>query len=163
YAAAALLGAALDLGVPTILTRRVARAPEAGTREWAAAAVLKLGLLGPAGLVDGLLAALTPIPAATRVALSLLRLPPRLQPLVFQSFVELGAAVFAARQAVHWEFVVRLVEKVVLVGIGFVWLWHGGGLVAVCGAFVLAGLASLAATLVVLQRPGAPFAWRRAP
>src|SRR5262249_11456461 len=158
YAAAALLGAALDLGVPTILTRRVARAPEAGTREWAAAAVLKLGLLGPAGLVYGLLAALPRIPADTRVAIWPLRLA-----LVFQSFVELGAAVFAARQAVHWEFVVRLVEKVVLVGIGFVWLWHGGGLVAVCGAFVLAGLASLAATLVVLQRPGAPFAWRRAP
>src|SRR5262249_20172633 len=114
--------------------------------------------LGPAGLVYGLLAALTRIPADTRVAIWLLGLA-----LVFQSFVELGAAVFAARQAVHWEFVVRLVEKVVLVGIGFLWLWHGGGLVAVCGAFVLAGLASLAATLVVLQRPGAPFAWRRAP
>ena len=158
YAAAVLLGAALDLGVPAVLTRRVARAPAEARREWATAALVKLGLLGPVGLVYALLPVVGGSPADTRAAIWLVGLA-----LVLQSFVELGAAVFAAQQAVRRELGVRLAEKLVLVGAGFLGLRLGGGLATVCAAFVLAGLVALALTVALLHRQAAPPPWRELP
>jgi O-antigen/teichoic acid export membrane protein len=152
YALATLLGAALDLGVPTVLTRRVARAPAAAAREWATAAVLKLAVLGPVGLVYALAPWLTHRPADTTLAVWLLGLA-----IALQAFIELSVAVFAARGSVRYELGVRLVEKGVLVATGVVGLWLGLGLAAVGGAFVVAALVSLSASVWVLHRWCAPF------
>src|SRR5439155_130122 len=123
YALATLLGAALDLGVPAILTRRVARAPGAAAREWATAAVLKLAVLAPVGLVYALIPRLTHRPWDTTLAVWLLGLA-----IALQAFIELAVAVFAARQSLRYELGVRLVEKGVLVVAGLGGLWVGGGL-----------------------------------
>jgi O-antigen/teichoic acid export membrane protein len=153
YALATLLGAALDLGVPAILTRRVARAPAAAAREWATAAVLKLAVLAPVGLVYALIPRLTHRPWDTTLAVWLLGLA-----IALQAFIELAVAVFAARQSLRYELGVRLVEKAVLVVAGLGGLWVGGGLAAVCGAFVLAALVSLTVSVGVLHRSCARFA-----
>ena len=133
--------------MPAVLTRRVARAPGEAAAQWATAGAAEAGTAGArSGSPYALVPRLTGLPADTTLAVWLLGLA-----LALQSFIELGAAVFAAHQAIERELVVRLVEKLVLVSVGFVGLGFGGGLAAVCGAFVLAGLVSLVLTLHVLH------------
>jgi O-antigen/teichoic acid export membrane protein len=163
YALATLLGAALDLGMHAVVVREVARRPAETAGHWAAAATLKLLLLGPAALLLGLVPALTARPAEAAAAVWLLGLA-----IALQSFIELAVSVFTGFERVEVELGLRVVEKLVLVAVGLGGLALGGGLLAVSGAFAAAAAASvvLATGLVHhrfarLRRPWAPAAARR--
>jgi O-antigen/teichoic acid export membrane protein len=140
YALATLLGVALDAGIPAVLTRDVARRPAGAAAGWAAAGILKLRLLVPAGTALLLAPLATGRAWDTTAAVWLLGLA-----LTLQSFVENAVAVFTGVQRLEYEVLVRVVEKTALVGGGVAGLALGGGLLAVCGAF--AGAAALALVL----------------
>jgi O-antigen/teichoic acid export membrane protein len=147
YALATMLGVVLEFGVSPVLTRGIARDPAATAAQWAAAATLKLGLLGLAGPVFLALPLLARRPWDTTAAVWLLGLA-----LALQSFVENGVSVFTGVQRLDHELRVRLVEKSVLVVAGFAALGLGGGLLGVAFAFVLAAAVSLGLTTWLIHR-----------
>ena len=157
YALATVLGAALEFGVSPVLTRAVARDSGATAHRWGTAATLKLalvGLLGPLYLAVPLLAHR---PWDTTVAVWLLGLA-----IALQALLENAVAVFTAVQRLEQELQVRLVEKTVLVTVGFATLGLGAGLLGVVGAFALAAAVSLAfATWRVHQRVAPLHGWWR--
>ncbi|MGH7320634.1 MAG: oligosaccharide flippase family protein [Candidatus Rokuibacteriota bacterium] len=155
YALATLLGAALDLGMHSLLVRGVARAREETARQWAAAATLKLRLLIPAGVVFALLPVVTQRPLDTTVAVWLLGAA-----IALQSFIELAVSVFTGFERLELELGLRLVEKLCLVAIGITGLGLGGGLWLVSGAFTLAGGVSLVLGVLLVDRRLTPLAWR---
>ena len=147
YALATVLGVALEFGVTPVLTRAVARDPGATAERWAAAATLKLGLLGLVGPIFLAVPLLARRPWDTTAAVWLLGLA-----IALQAFVENGVAVFTGVQRLEQELRVRLVEKSVLVTAGFAALGLGGGLLGVVSAFVLAAAVSLALTIGLIHR-----------
>jgi O-antigen/teichoic acid export membrane protein len=157
YALATVLGVALEFGITPVLTRAVARNPGATAERWAAAATLKLALLGLAGPLFLAVPLLARRPWDTTAAVWLLGLA-----IALQAFVENGVAVFTAVQRLEHELVVRLVEKGVLVAIGFTALGLGGGLLGVVTAFVLAAGVSLGLATALIHRRLVPLlAWWR--
>jgi O-antigen/teichoic acid export membrane protein len=155
YALAALFAAALDLGMHSILTREVARAPSEAGPLAVSAATLKAGLLIPVGLSYVALSLGMGRPPETTAAVWLLGLA-----LALQSFIELGVAVFTGFERVEVEFGVRLTEKLVLLAVGLAGLALGGGLPAVCGAFVVAAGVSLVLAARLVDRRFVRLPWR---
>ncbi len=155
YALATLLGAALDLGMHSVLVRGVARARTETAEQWAAAVTLKLALLVPVGLVFALFPVLTRRPLDTTVAVWLLGTA-----LALQSFIELAVSVFTAFERLEFELGLRLAEKLLLFGVGVGGLLLGGGLWLVTGTFALAAAASLALAVALVHRRFARLAWR---
>ena len=158
YALATLLGAALDLGMHSILVRSVARARDDTAAYWAAGVTLKLGLLVPAGLLFAAFPLLTHRPLDTTLAVWLLGVA-----LVLQSFVELAVTVFTGFERLEFELGVRAVEKLLLFGVGIAGLLLGGRLLLVTGAFALAAAVSLALAVRLVHRHFARLAWRLEP
>jgi O-antigen/teichoic acid export membrane protein len=159
YALATVLGVALDFGVLPVLTRAVARDPGATAAWWASAATLKLALLGLTGPLFLAVPLLARRPWDTTAAVWLLGLA-----LALQAFVENGVAVFTGVQRIEQELQVRLVEKGVLVAVGFAVLGLGGGLLGVVVAFVLAAAVSLGLATWLIHRRLTPLDgwWRPA-
>ncbi len=155
YALATLLGAALDLGMHSVLVRAVARARADTAEYWAAAATLKLALLVPAGLLFAAFPLLTHRPVDTTLAAWLLGAA-----LVLQSGIELAVTVFTGFERLEYELGVRAVEKLLLVGVGVTGLLLGGRLLLVCGAFALAAAVSLTLAVRLVHRGFARLAWR---
>ncbi len=155
YALATLLGAALDLGMHSILVRAVARARADTAECWAAAVTLKLALLAPAGFLFAAFPLLTQRPLDTTLAAWLLGAA-----LVLQSFIELAVTVFTGFERLEFELGVRVVEKVLLFGVGVAGLLLGGRLLLVCGAFAVAAAVSLALAVRLVHRAFARLAWR---
>ena len=151
YALATLLGAALDVGMPALLVRAVARAPAETDAALGAAATLKLLLLGPAGLAFAVLPLLLGRPLDTVVTAWLLGLA-----IALQSFIELTVAVFTGFERLEYELGLRLLEKVSLLGLGLGGLGLGLGLPGVAGAFGLAAAAALGLGLGLVHRRLAP-------
>ena len=139
YALATVLGVALEFGVWPVLTRSVARDPERAGNHWAAATTLKLGVLGLIGPLYLAAPLVMQRPWDTTAAVWLLGLA-----IALQGFVENGVAVFTGVQRLDQELLARLVEKSVLVTVGFAALGLGAGLLGVIVAFVLAAAVSLA-------------------
>jgi O-antigen/teichoic acid export membrane protein len=157
YALAAILGVAVDFGIPVVLTRQVARAPHQTAERWADAAALKLGLLALAGPVYLAVPLGAGRPWDVTVMVWLLGLA-----IGLQAFIENAVAVCTGFQRLEHEVVVRVVEKGVLGGVGFMALALGGGVLAVAGAFVVAAAVSLAVALGLVHRRLAPLRapWR---
>jgi O-antigen/teichoic acid export membrane protein len=157
YSLATVLGVALDFGLVPVLTRAVARDPGATAAWWASAATLKLALLGLAGPLFLAVPLLARRPWDTTAAVWLLGLA-----IALQAFVENGVAIFTGVQRLEQELQVRLVEKGVLVAVGFAVLGLGGGLLGVALAFVLAAAVSLGlATWLIHWRLTPLEAWWR--
>jgi PST family polysaccharide transporter len=159
YALATMLGVALDFGVSPVLTRAVARDPATTADRWGTAATLKLALLGLLGPLYLAVPHLAHRPWDTTVAVWLLGLA-----IALQALLENAVSVFTAVQRLEQELLVRLVEKSVLVTVGFAALGLGAGLLGVAAAFVLAAGASLAFATWRIHRRLAPLAgwWRPA-
>ncbi|MBI3457611.1 MAG: oligosaccharide flippase family protein [Candidatus Rokubacteria bacterium] len=155
YALATLLGATLDLGMHAILVRSVARARAETAAYWAAAATLKLTLLLPVGVIFVALPLVTQRPFDTAVAVWLLG-----GAIALQSFLELAVCVFTGFERLEVELGVRLVEKVLLFGVGVAGLLLGGRLLLVAGSFTLAGAAALALGVGLVHRRFARLRWR---
>jgi O-antigen/teichoic acid export membrane protein len=151
YALAVILGVALDFGVSPVLTRAVARDPGVTAERWATAATLKLGLLGLVGPLYLAMPLLMRRPWDTTAAVWLLGLA-----ITLQALLENAVAVFTAVQRLEHELVARLVEKSVLVTLGFAALGLGAGLLGVTAAFVLAAAVSLAFATWRIHRRVAP-------
>jgi O-antigen/teichoic acid export membrane protein len=147
YAVAALLAAALDLGMHPVLIRDMVREPEATAQHWMAGATLKLGLLVPAGLVVAVVQLALGAEPRTAAAVWLLALS-----FTLQSFTELSVSVFAAAGRFELDVAVRVVEKTILLGLGVLALAAGGGIVAVAAVFALSSAVALAGGLVVVRR-----------
>src|SRR5262249_39845485 len=124
-----------------VLTRAVARDPGRIAERWGAATTLKLVLLGLIGPIYVAVPLVTHRPWDTTVAVWLLGLA-----LALQAFIENAVAVFTAVHRLEQEFQARLVEKVVLVAVGFAALGVGAGLLGVVAAFVLAAGAAFVFT-----------------
>ena len=133
-----MLGIVLDFGISVVLTRAVARDPGATAERWATAATLKLLLLGLVGPVYLAVPLLMHRPWDTTAAVWLLGLA-----IVLQTFLENAVSVFTAVQRLEQEFQMRLLEKIVLVTVGFAALGLGVGLLGVAAAFALAAAVSL--------------------
>jgi O-antigen/teichoic acid export membrane protein len=155
YALATLLGAALDLGMHSLLVRGMARAPEMTADHWRAAVTLKLALLAPAGLALAAFPLATGRPLETTGAVWLLGAA-----IALQSFTEIAVSTFTAFGRVELELGLRLVEKACLVGVGLAGLALGGGLWLVSGAFALAAAVSVALGAGLVHRRLAPLRWR---
>jgi O-antigen/teichoic acid export membrane protein len=159
YALATVLGVVLDFGISVVLTRAVARDPGATAERWGTAATLKLlllALVGPLYLAAPLLLGR---PWDTVLAVWLLGLA-----ITLQAFLENAVAVFTAVQRLEHELRMRLLEKAVLVLVGFAALAGGAGLLGIAAAFVVAAAASLAFGIGTIHRRIAPLArwWRPA-
>ena len=159
YALATILGVAIDFGITPVLTRSVARDPGATADRWGTAATLKLaltGILAPVYLA-------TPLvlhrPWDTTLAVWGLGLA-----IVLQALLENAVSVFTAVQQIEHELRARLIEKAVLVAVGFVALGLGAGLLGIVFAFVLAAAVSLAFATWRIHRQVAPLErwWRPA-
>jgi O-antigen/teichoic acid export membrane protein len=159
YALATVLGVTLEFGVSPVLTRAVARDPATTAARWASAATLKLALLGVAAPLFLVVPLVARRPWDTTLAVWLLGLA-----IALQAFVENGVAVFTGVQRLDQELQVRLVEKGVLVAVGFTALGLGGGLLGVITAFVLAAAVSLGLATALIHRRLAPIElwWRPA-
>jgi O-antigen/teichoic acid export membrane protein len=155
YTLAAMLGAALDLGMHSILVRSIARARADTAAYWAAAVTLKLVLLVPAGILFAALPMATGRPADTTAAVWLLGTA-----ITLQAFTELAVAVFTGFERLEAELGVRIVEKLVLLAVGVTGLALGGRLLAVTGAFVVSGALSLALGAALVNRRFARLVWR---
>ncbi len=155
YALATLLGAALDLGMHSLLVRSVARARQDTAGYWAAAATLKLALLLPAALLLVAVPLLTRRPLDTTLAVALLGAA-----IALQSFIELAVAVFTGFERLELELGLRVVEKLLLFGVGVAGLALGGRLLLVAGAFAFAAAASLALAVLLVHRRLARLGWR---
>jgi O-antigen/teichoic acid export membrane protein len=147
YALAALLAAALDLGMHPVLIRGMVREPEATARHWMAGATLKLGLLVPAGLAVAAAPLAVRSEPATVHAVWLLALAS-----VFQAFTELSISVFAAYGRFELDVAVRVVEKTLLLGLGVLVLALDAGVVAVAAVFAVSSAVALAGSVVVVSR-----------
>jgi O-antigen/teichoic acid export membrane protein len=154
YTLATLLGAALDLGMHSLLIRGIARAPEMTADHWRAAVTLKLALLVPAGLALAVFPLATGRPLETAVAVWLLGAA-----IGLQSFTEIAVSTFTAFGRIELELGLRLVEKVCLVSVGIAGLWLGGGLWLVSGVFALAAAGSVALGVAMVHRRLAPLRW----
>jgi O-antigen/teichoic acid export membrane protein len=154
YALATLLGAALDLGMHSILVRSIARARSDTAEYWAAAVTLKLALLVPVGAIFAALPLVTARPLDTTAAVWLLGTA-----IALQSFIELAVCVFTGFERLEAELGVRIVEKLVLFGVGVAGLALGGRLLLVAGAFVVAGAVSLTLGVGLVHRRFARLAW----
>ena len=159
YALATVLGVALDFGVSPVLTRAVARDPGGTADRWGTAATLKLALLGLVGPLYLAAPLLAHRPWDTTVAVWLLGLA-----IALQAFVENAVSVFTAVQRLEQELLVRLVEKTVLVTVGFTALALGAGLLGVVAAFVVAAAVSFTFATWLIHRRLAPLErwWRLA-
>jgi O-antigen/teichoic acid export membrane protein len=159
YALATALGIALEFGISPVLTRAVARDPGATTACWGAATTLKLALLGGLGPLYLAVPLLLHRPWDTTVAVWLLGLA-----IALQAFLENAVCVFTAVQRLEHELTARLVEKSVLVTVGFLALGLGAGLLGVVTAFVLAAVVSLVFATARIHRRLAPLSrwWRPA-
>jgi O-antigen/teichoic acid export membrane protein len=159
YALATVLGVALDFGVSPVLTRAVARDPGATADRWGTAATLKLAVLGLIGPLYLAVPLLMQRPWDTTLAVWLLGLA-----IALQAFLENAVSVFTAVQRLDQELQMRLVEKSVLVTVGFAALGLGAGLLGVAAAFVLAAAVSLAFATWRIHRRVAPLErwWRPA-
>jgi O-antigen/teichoic acid export membrane protein len=155
YALATLLGAALDLGMHSILVRGIARARADTPAYWAAAVTLKLVLLAAAGAVFLLLPLATRRPFDTTAAAWLLGTA-----IALQSFIELAVCVFTGFERLEFELGTRVVEKIVLVSVGIAGLALGGRLLAVSGAFTVAAAVSLTLAVALVHRRFARLRWR---
>lgn len=154
YALATLLGAGLDLGIPAVLVRSVARSPAEAGAGWATAATLKLGLLVPLGFVLAGVPLVTHRPPDTTLAVWLLGAA-----IALQSFIELAVSIFTGFERLEWELGLRLVEKLVLVAVGVTGLLLGGGLVLVSAAFAVSAAVSLVLGTALVHHRFAPVAW----
>jgi O-antigen/teichoic acid export membrane protein len=159
YALATVLGIVLDFGISVVLTRAVARDPGATAERWATASTLKLLLLGLVGPVYLAVPLLMHRPWDTTAAVWLLGLA-----IVLQTFLENAVSVFTAVQRLEQEFQMRLLEKIVLVTVGFAALGLGVGLLGVAAAFALAPAVSLVFAVGRIHRRVAPLDrwWRPA-
>ncbi len=159
YAWATLLGVTLDFGMAPILVREVARDPGALAAQWGTATTLKLVLLGLAAPVYVAVPLVTHRPWDTTVAVWVLGLT-----LALQAFIENAVSVFTAVHRLEHEFQTRVVEKVVLVSVGFTALGLGAGLVGLVCAFALAGVAAYVFATRRIHRRLAPLNrwWRPA-
>ena len=146
YALATLLGAALDLGMHAVFVREVARAPGATAECWTAAVTLKAGLLVPAALGLAAVPVLTGRPLDTTIAVWVIGAA-----IALQSFIELAVSVFTGFERLEFELLLRLVEKLVLVGVGVAGLALGGGLRLVAAAFAVAALVSLGLAVALVH------------
>ena len=157
YALATVLGVALDFGISPVLTRTVARDPGRTAQRWGAAATLKFALLGLLGPIYLALPLLAHRPWDTTIAVWLLGLA-----IALQAFLENAVSVFTAVQRLEQELWVRLVEKAVLVTVGFAALGLGAGLLGVVSAFVVAAAVSFAVATWRLHRRFGPLEgwWR---
>ena len=137
----------------------MARDPARAADQWAAATTLKLGLLGLVGPFYLAAPLVAQRPWDTTAAVWLLGLA-----IALQGFVENGVAVFTGLQRLDQELLARLVEKSVLVTVGFAALGLGAGLLGVILAFVLAAVVSLAFGTWRIHRRLAPLRrwWRPA-
>jgi O-antigen/teichoic acid export membrane protein len=157
YALATLLAIILDFGTSPVLTRAVARDPGALAERWGAATTLKLVLLGLVGPVYIAVPLVTHRSWDTTVAVWLLGLA-----LTLQAFIENAVAVFTAVHRLEQEFQARVLEKVVVVVVGFAALGLGAGLLGVAVAFVLAAAVAFAfATGRIHQRLAPLHQWWR--
>src|SRR5262245_35222769 len=156
YALATVLGVALDFGVSPVLTRAVARDAGATAERWGTAATLKLALLGLLGPVYLAVPLVAQRPWDTTVAVWLLGLA-----IALQAVVENAVCVFTAVQRLEQELVVRLVEKMVLVTVGFAALGLGTGLLGVVAAFVVAAAVSLVFATARVHRLAPLAGWWR--
>lgn len=165
YALAAILGVAVDFGIPAVLTRQIARAPQETAERWATAAALKLGLLALAAPLYLAVPLLARRPWDVTVAVWLLGLA-----IGLQALIENAVAVYTGVQRLEHEVAVRVVEKLVLAGVGFTALGLGGGILGVAAAFVGAAVVSLGLATALVHRRLAPLdapwsgraAWRLA-
>ena len=159
YALASVLGVVLDFGISVVLTRAVARDSGVIAERWGTAATLKLILLGLAGPVYLAVPLLMHRPWDTVLAVWLLGLA-----ITLQAFLENAVAVFTAVQRLEHEFQMRLLEKGVLVPVGFAALAFGFGLLGIAAAFVVAAIVSLVFAVWCIHRRIAPLAqwWRPA-
>ena len=159
YALATVLGVALDFGISPVLTRAVARDPGVTADRWGTAATLKLALLGLVGPLYLAAPLLAHRPWDTTLAVWLLGLA-----IALQALVENAVSVFTAVQRLEQELQVRLVEKTVLVGVGFSALGLGAGLLGVVSAFVVAAAVSFMFATWRVHRRLAPLEgwWRPA-
>jgi O-antigen/teichoic acid export membrane protein len=155
YTLAAMLGAALDLGMHSILVRSIARVRADTSAYWAAAVTLKLVLLVPAGILFAALPVVTGRPLDTTAAVWLLGTA-----ITLQAFTELAVAVFTGFERLEAELGVRIVEKLVLLAVGVTGLALGGGLLTVTGAFVVSGAVSLVLGAGLVNRRFARLIWR---
>jgi len=114
YALATVLGIVLDFGISVVLTRAVARDPGATAERWGTASTLKLLLLGLIGPVYLAVPLLMHRSWDTTAAVWLLGLA-----IALQTFLENAVSVFTAVQRLEQEFQMRLLEKGVLVTVGF--------------------------------------------
>jgi O-antigen/teichoic acid export membrane protein len=147
YALAALLAAALDLGMHPVLIRDMVREPRSTARHWMDGATLKLALLVPAGLALAVAPIVTGADRATVLAVWLLGLA-----FAGQSFTELSICVFAAGGRFGLDVGVRAVEKCVLLGLGTLVLAAGGGVVAVAATFAASSAVALVGSVVAVNR-----------
>ena len=159
YALASVLGVVLDFGISVVLTRAVARDSGVIAERWGTAATLKLILLGLAGPVYLAAPLLMHRTWDTVLAVWLLGLA-----ITLQAFLENAVAVFTAVQRLEHEFQMRLLEKGVLVPVGFAALAFGFGLLGIAAAFVVAAIVSLVFAVWCIHRRIAPLAqwWRPA-
>jgi len=159
YALASVLGIVVDFGISVVLTRAVARDPGVIAERWGTASTLKLVLVGLVGPIYLAVPLLMHRPWDTVLAVWLLGLA-----ITLQAFLENAVAVFTAVQRLEHEFQMRLLEKLVLVPVGFAALALGGGLLGVAGAFVVAAIVSLVFAVWTIHRRIAPLAqwWRPA-
>jgi O-antigen/teichoic acid export membrane protein len=157
YALATILGVALDFGVSPVLTRAVARDPGVTADRWGTAATLKLALLGLVGPLYLATPLLAHRPWDTTMAVWLLGLA-----IALQAFVENAVSVFTAVQRLEQELQVRLVEKTVLVTVGFGALALGTGFLGVVAAFVIAAAVALMFATWLIHRRHTPLEgwWR---
>jgi len=159
YALATVLGIVLDFGISVVLTRAVARDPGATAERWGTASTLKLLLLGLIGPVYLAVPLLMHRPWDTTAAVWLLGLA-----IALQTFLENAVSVFTAVQRLEQELQMRLLEKGVLVTVGFAALGLGAGLLGVAAAFALAAAVSLVFAIGRIHRRLAPLDqwWRPA-
>jgi O-antigen/teichoic acid export membrane protein len=159
YALATVLGIVLDFGISVVLTRAVARDPGATAERWGTASTLKVLLLGLVGPVYLTVPFLMQRPWDTTAAVWLLGLA-----ITLQAFLENAVSIFTAVQRLEQELQMRLLEKGVLVTVGFAALGLGAGLLGITVAFVLAPAVSLVFAIGRIHRRVAPLDrwWRPA-
>lgn len=80
--------------------------------------------------------------------------------LFFQNYSYVARNTFQAYQAMHYDAIVRIVERVVAFGLGFFVLSNGYGLAAFLYVLVLSNLLSLAASIMLLKKIRVKFSFK---
>jgi O-antigen/teichoic acid export membrane protein len=145
-AAGFVLASITDLGLPLIVTRRIAREPAEAARVAGAALALKLAVAAPAVVV--LAATASTRPPGVRLASALVGLAA-----IGMSFVEFIGYVLRGLRRVDQETILLLMLRVAPVVCGAWALWAGRGLLGFAAAY-------LAGTAVALAAGAGWLCWR---